>query len=177
MMKNFVLNMFFKNNQGWCSDILKQMDQFRTGLILVGIGITALIFQSMEGGYSALFMMGLGAGFLAFYRYGKKPGLLIPGCLIFGLGIGKGAYLYVWGIGNPFIFGLGIGFLLIYVVTKVWTGESHWWPLVPGFSFLGLDVLTKFRDLLYMVSQQWPLAVIVIGGYFLYVSHQANQKK
>ena len=168
--------MFFKNNQGWCSDLLKQIDQFRTGLILIGIGAAALVFQSMEGGYSALFMMVLGIGLLGFHRYGKKAGFLIPGSLLLGLGIGKGAYLYVWGIGNPFIFGLGIGFLLIYVFTKLWTGEEQWWPLIPGFSFLGLDVLTKFRDLLYVISQQWPLAIIVIGGYFLYVSRQSNQK-
>ena len=136
--------------------------QILPGLILIVLGIVFLLTQYFEFG-PGLFLILLGLIFLIPYAFTRTYGLLIPGCILAGIGVGLA---FERTLSRPDItvsIGLGLGFVAIFLVQLIVAGSSHWWPLVPGVMLL----LGGFAELApqgqALLDKGWPLVLIAIG--------------
>jgi hypothetical protein len=136
--------------------------QIIPGLILIVLGIVFLLTQYFEFG-PGLFLILLGLIFLIPYIFTRSYGLLIPGCILAGIGVGLA---FERALSRPDVtvsVGLGLAFLAIFLVQLIVAGSSHWWPLVPG----GILLLAGFAELepqgQVLLEKAWPLALIAIG--------------
>jgi hypothetical protein len=134
------------------------------GLILIGLGVLFLVGRSVYlGGW--IWLVGLGAVFIIAYLSSRSYGLLIPGCILVGLGLGDA-------LGQSSL-GLGLGFVAIFVVDTLVKGRaSHWWPLIPGVIIAG-DALANTRigalgTLRSITTDWWPLLLIGLGLLILF---------
>ena len=133
-----------------------------TGLMLILLGLGLYLFQPTEGW--VLFFV-IGGAFLAWYFYTRNFGLLIPGCILTGIGLGHvlpsfSENLRFFGGFSPL--GLGIGFVAIYVIALVYERKSHWWALIPG-GVLILTALNAFDSFRNHARANWPLIIVFIG--------------
>ena len=132
-------------------------------LIVAGLLLFWLDRADLLGHETVFFVVG--AVFLGAYLYGKNYGLLIPGCILLGLGLGKT-------LGNadvverPMMIGLGIGFLAIYVIALLYERRSHWWPLIPGGVML-VNAFSSLQGLIEFLFENWPLVLVAIGIFIL----------
>jgi hypothetical protein len=152
--------------------LIKQSEKFKTGIILLAIGIIALTFQNVDTLSSSVLFFILGAIFLGMYLYKTCDSYLIPGCILLGLGIAHFQPSYFINFGNPYFMGLGIGFMLIFFVSRFYTGKGHYWPLIPGVILLGYDLIIQMGSLLQYASKHWPIILIVVGLYFVYAANR-----
>ncbi len=132
------------------------------GLILIFLGIVFLLMQYFEFG-PGLFLTLLGFAFLIPYVLTRSYSLLIPGCVLVGIGIGLM-------FDRPPLFtpvavplGLGLGFVAIYVVHLVMTRASHWWPLVPGSILVLVGIAEGIPQAQVFIEKGWPLILVLIG--------------
>jgi hypothetical protein len=133
----------------------------RTGLLLIAGGLLwALVAATDLDG--TVVVPGVGVGFLLAYAASRRYGLLVPGGILTGLGLG----LVVAAQGGPeasVVLGLGLGFLSIFVLdTVAGRGDAAWWPLIPGgiLAVVGGSQIAGIRDIgVYLV----PAALIVAG--------------
>jgi hypothetical protein len=136
--------------------------QIIPGLILITLGIAFLLIQYFEFGPS-LFLVLLGLVFLIPYVFTRSYGLLIPACILTGIGVGLA---FERAAARPDVtvsIGLGLGFLAIFVVQMVVAGSSHWWPLIPGGILVlvgGAEAVPQIQGIL---EKGWPVILIVIG--------------
>ncbi len=136
--------------------------QILPGLILIVLGIVFLLTQYFEFG-PGLFLILLGLIFLIPYVFTHSYGMLIPGCILVGIGVGL---VFERSLSRPDVtvsIGLGLGFIAIYLVQLIVAGSSHWWPLIPG----GILLLVGFAELApqgqVLLEKGWPVLLIVIG--------------
>ncbi len=145
--------------------------------ILIGLGLLFLLMNfapSLDLG--RLILIGLGGIFLAAAFLTRSPGLVIPGCILAGIGVG------VWLVSGGPAFGssgdgaiilicMGLGFAAIMPLMRLVGGQPHWWPLIPGGILGGIGLLMMFGDaglsLLEQIGRFWPVALILIGLYIL----------
>jgi len=140
--------------------------QVATGVALVVIGIVALALQYFEGPGRAVILLLAGGSFIATYFYSDIYGLLIPGGILSGLGLG---ILGAWSelsVKDPDAIGLGIGFTSIYVIERLYRRRAHWWPLIPGVILIVSGLGARFGDVGHILWR-WSPAVLVLLGLFL----------
>jgi hypothetical protein len=133
-----------------------------SGLILIVLGLVFLLRQYVEFG-PGHFLLLLGLVFLVPYALTRSYGLLIPGCILAGLGLGLifGRAPMRDDITVPI--GLGLGFLAIFVVQLIACGRSHWWPLVPGGILVLVGIAEGVPQGQMLLEKGWPLILILIG--------------
>lgn len=145
------------------------------GLVLILVGIGLFVQQFLTGWASETLIVALiGAAFLIGYFVTRKYGLLIPACILLGIALGtvgkqaaelagsdRWGGFFQWG--DLSVVGLGIGFVAIYVIDRIYRGSSHWWPLIPGgiLIFVGLGLLSE--KLAQVLAVAWPLALVLVG--------------
>ncbi len=152
------------------------------GLILFSIPI-ALSGIAPGSLITTLFIAGPGLVLLAIYLWRRAYPLLIPACLLIAVGLvipvverlpseTEQQGILVAGL---IIGAVGIAFLAMYVVDKLYTRASNWWPLIPGlillaiggfFGLVGLGVgltLEQLEALGDVWTKLWPLGVIILG--------------
>lgn len=130
-------------------------------LILLGIGLLAV--QLVGGFGDAVLFFLLGGAFIAGYLYRGAYGLLVPGGILLGIGLGELGQQTGLAFGDIEGIGLGIGFISIYVIALVYERSTHWWPLVPGLILIVLGVVEGNADLERLVEVGWPLILVLIG--------------
>lgn len=59
------------------------------GLVLIALGLAFLAMQLFEQIGGSVVLLSLGAAFLTAHLIYRVYGLLIPGCILFGLGAGR----------------------------------------------------------------------------------------
>ena len=133
------------------------------GSILIGLGLVFLAKQHLgwHFGWEMVLIL-LGGAFLVGYVLRREYGLLIPGCVLSGLGWGQFAY-EMGARGEPALLGLGLGFIGIYVIGLLFREpRGNWWPLVPGgvLVLLSQDAFSWFVD---QLTDNWPLILVAIG--------------
>lgn len=141
----------------------QKQGQLVAGGVLVVLGIGLLALQFVEGFGDAVFFFFLGGLFVAGYLYRRKFGLLIPGGILLGLGLGRlgeGGLFEGDGFGS---IGLGIGFISIYVIALVYQRDSHWWPLIPGAVLVLRGISQNNAELDALLKIGWPLILVVVG--------------
>lgn len=139
------------------------------GVILIVLGVIFLAGQQLEIGGEGI-VAAIGLAFLVAYVFTHHYGLLVPGGIMTGLGLGIVFETNIGGQGAPVLLGLGLGFLTIYVIDTagrraVW----GWWPLVPGgvLTLVGLLQAGSQTGWLGVVGRWWPAALIGAGVYLL----------
>ena len=143
--------------------------QVAAGLALVVLGGALLALERLDGSPDHLFLILVGGLFAAGYFYKRAFGMLIPGGILIGLGAGLAyADLYPSSFvdGESVAFGLGVGFLLIYVVSLLYERVNRWWPLIPG----GILVFASLPEWAWAdrILDYWPVAVMAVGLFLLF---------
>jgi uncharacterized membrane protein HdeD (DUF308 family) len=158
------------------------------GILLIMIGLFALLDQfitiEITGG---IFLGGLGLFFILWGASQHQAGLLIPSGILTGLSVGvfllEDSSLaiteaYEAGI---FLFSLALGFALITLLTRLFSGAAHWWALiVSGILALiagGVIVLEQPEDgalrqtveaIFNASAYIWPVALVLLGLWLIF---------
>lgn len=140
------------------------------GAILVVIGLGLLAIQLTEGAGESLVLLFLGGVFLAGFLYRRAYGLLIPGGILLGLGVGavlQSAFPATQGLNS---IGLGLGFLSIFAIDWLTAREKRWWPLIPGGILVVVGLAETNEALAELLQIGWPFILILVGLYLLFGS-------
>jgi hypothetical protein len=132
------------------------------GLILIILGVAFLLAQYFEFG-PGLFLTLLGLIFLILYAFTLSYGVLIPGCILAGIGVGL---MFQRAVAYPNItvsLGLGVGFIAIFVIQLIVARASHWWPLVPGGTLVLVGIAETVPQGQELLGKGWPVILILIG--------------
>lgn len=120
----------------------------------------------------------LGLTFLIWGGVTRHAGLIIPGGIL--LGVGVGAALIAQGLtptggtdeGAIMLLSLALGFAVITPLTWAFTDRMHWWPLIPAgaLTFVGISLLSGEwgAQALIWLGRLWPLALIIGGAAILW---------
>lgn len=136
--------------------------RMNAGLILIVVGLGLYLLERFQGIGQEVVLLVIGGVFLIAYFIQKKYGLLIPACILLGLGVGstiRGTFL---DYGNTTLIGLGLGFIAVFVIARLHEGKSQWWPVIPG----GVMLLVAFPEterLFDYVTDYWQLILVFIG--------------
>ena len=137
--------------------------QIASGVALVVIGLVALALQYFSGPGRAIVLLLAGGSFIATYFYSEIYGLLIPGGILSGLGMGILGEWWGASLRDPNAVGLGIGFVAIYVIERVYRHRAHWWPLIPGVVLIGTGLGARFGDVGHILWRWAPGILVVLG--------------
>jgi hypothetical protein len=132
------------------------------GLILIVLGVAFLLSQYFEFG-PALFLVLLGLVFLIPYGLTRSYGLLIPGCILTGIGLGLVFDRPPLGTVIAVPIGLGLGFIAIFVIQLIVAQQSHWWSLIPGVLLVGVGIAEGVPQAQLLIEKGWPLILVLIG--------------
>ena len=116
------------------------------------------------------------AAFLISYFARKNFGLLVPGCILTGLGLGNLGRDSFLAFGESSLLGLGGGFIAIFVIAKLYEGKSHWWPLIPGTIMLLMAIPSAYGLFEYL-WQHWPLILVIVGAVILFGAFRGGDTK
>ena len=137
--------------------------KFTAGVVLVLFGLGFYLWQRLDVIGNEVILLIIGSAFLVAYFYQKAYGLLIPAGILLGLGVGGMMQGRSWSWADDGTqFGLGLGFLSIYAIAKIYQRQSHWWPLIPG-TILILIGLAQSRRIFAYLRHNWSLILVAIG--------------
>jgi len=160
----------------------KQNRGLITGLILLFVGLMALAGQFMPGNWSQYFsaaiLLGLGLAFVVIGIVTRQGGWFIPGGILTGLGAGTGLLVSPLAArlggdeGGWFLLVFAGGFVLIPILTAIFSDETLWWGFIPGgiIGLVGLALIFGgvFMNTLDWAGKLWPVALIIVGGLLLW---------
>lgn len=132
------------------------------GIVLVLFGLGFFLVQRLDTIGHEVITLIIGAAFLVAYFFQKAYGLLVPAGVLLGLGTGQLLQGQYWWANEGIPLGLGVGFLAIYVIARLYQGASHWWPLIPG-TILVIVGLPRTARVFRVLLEYWPLVLVAIG--------------
>ena len=141
--------------------------QIIAGIILILVGLSISGLRLFVGFHQNSFMLLLGGLFIAAYFYKDSYGLLIPGCIIFGLGLSTSQFAFARNYSQFNTIGLGIGFIGIFVIDLLNKGKTHWWPLIPGSILTLIGLSSSPFNLWRFVNVGWPVILIALGLWII----------
>jgi hypothetical protein len=132
---------------------------------LLGLSISQLLPDSLEGFSGLAFLGGIGLAFLwVYFSDTSRWWAIIPAGVMITLGV-ISVLDNVTGAENGGILflGLGLTFVLVAILPG---GSSRSWALIPGAILLvfGAFLGTPFAGL---TAYLWPAVLIILGGYFV----------
>lgn len=163
------------------------MDRRRTwGIGLLVIALLALFNRYLPYSTEQLVVPLLGVGFVAWAAMGRVQGLLIPGGILLGVGLGQWLpRLFAIGAGTAtgqvlFLGCLATGFLLITLLSLALFRSRLLWPLWPA-AFLGLAAVLRligpaWQNFGWRMQAYWPFALLVIAIWLLAARPGARNK-
>ena len=147
------------------------------GAILITIGLFALLQQFVRFDTGLFFLPLLALVFLVAGIMGRRPGLIIPGGILAGIGAGailvQGAFAYLAdpARGGVFMLAFSAGWLLITLASLL-VGRLMLWPLIPGafMAVIGLALTAGETGLqfLQLAGVGWPIILIALGIYLVF---------
>lgn len=144
----------------------RKRSQVSAGLILIAIGLGLYVIERVEGIGQEAVLLVIGAAFLIAYFVRKNYGLLIPGCILLGIGIGNIGRDSFLAFGESTFLGLGFGFIAIYVIARLYEGKTQWWPLIPGGVML-IMAIPRGHEFVGYLWGHWQLLLVLIGVLIL----------
>jgi len=157
--------------------------QWIAGLILIGIGVLVLLSRFVESDVIGLAVLpGIGVAFLPAGIASRRAGYMVPAGILIGLGVGVilvegGLAATVEGVeadagGGVITLCLGGGFVLVTVLSALFTDERMAWALIPGGILAligGMLVLSArgFEAALEALRWLGPLALVALGVWLL----------
>ena len=153
-------------------------DRVVLAVMLIAIGLLVFISQIVDlPNIEWLILPGLALIFLLWGLITREVGLLIPGGILAGIGLG--VYLMTGPYASQleenqagiFLLAFSAGWALISLLSIVSKQGFQWWPLIPG-AIIGLVGLALMRggaamQLLEIIGYAWPLVLVAIGVYLL----------
>ena len=144
------------------------------GTVLIVLGLLIFAEQVLHTHLTGLlFVPLLGATFLAWGILCRRHGLLIPGGILLGVGVGSFLvdgplqYLAEPARGGAFLLAFAAGWLLITLTAFVFQRRLIWWPLIPGvlFGLIGsaMTIGGPAMAVVNLANVAWPLALVAIG--------------
>jgi drug/metabolite transporter (DMT)-like permease len=136
------------------------------GLTLIVLGVVFYVLERSRGFDRAALLLIIGSGLLAAYLYWRQHKFLVPAGILLGLGVGFLVEETRYDFGRSTLWGLGLGFVAIYVVALAYERKSSWWPLIPGavLILLGLPVSGGIVN---TILRSWPLVLVLVGVLIL----------
>ncbi len=61
------------------------------------------------------------------------------------------------------VLGLGLGFVAVWALDRLYTRSSNYWPLIPGGILVLVAIAPAVPPLGVIVEQLWPVALIAVG--------------
>lgn len=140
------------------------------GLVLIAVGLGLLAVQFFGDIAGSVMVLLIGVAFLVGYGFLDAYGLLIPGAIVTGLGVGIVLTENFNASDGVAGLSLGIGFLSIYAIDRVRSGQNRWWPLIPGGILTVLGVGSTIVGVRELVMTYWPLILVAIGVLVIWKS-------
>jgi hypothetical protein len=139
------------------------------GCILLTIAVLALaaphVRWAWQGGG---FLLLLGVAFVVWAALGRVAGLLVPGGILIGIGVGTALRPEYGNTG--FLFSLAAGFLLISVLQLALFGRKAgkgWWTVWPAGGIALSAIVSsggpELREFFRALRDYWPYALIVVA--------------
>jgi hypothetical protein len=132
-------------------------------VLLIVLGVLLLALQLKIGLGSTTFFFLVGVAFLATYLIQGSYGFLIPGSLLLGLGLDNLDGAATLPVSDFSPAGLGIGFVLIFVIDLLYRRRTHWWPLIPGAVLILTGLSSGGVGIGRAVAVGGPIFLIVVG--------------
>ena len=165
----------------------KIIDRGIVGFALVLVGVMTLVANLWNLELIGLFVLPvLGVIFLAWGFLQRQAGLMIPGGILTGLGLGTLAQqtLFVSSSGEVrgaiVVLGLALGFLAIMPLSQLVEGRFHWWPAIPGGILLIISLAMLAGPggvaVLDALGTLWPVALIAVGAYLLWLMFRSRRE-
>jgi hypothetical protein len=155
----------------------KDKGKIFSGIVLILLGLSISGINVFSGFSHNSILLLLGGLFIAWYFYNNSYGLLIPGCILAGIGLSSIGSHYFWHSPHNSQLGIGLGFVAVYVIDRLHHGKSHWWPLIPG-GIMVLSALSQgafgMRNIFHV---GWPLILIILGLWIVGKSTGIIHKK
>ena len=149
------------------------------GILLIAVGLLLLAGQIIHVDH--LFLPMLGGIFILASIAQRNPGLMIPGGILMGIGVGSFLTENVFfamaepARGGLFLVSLAGGFALITVLSTVFTKQSQTWALFPAtiIGLIGGALLIggSAMNVLALLGQIWPV-FLILGGLMLLVQRR-----
>jgi hypothetical protein len=133
------------------------------GAMLIIVGLTLFLMQRFEELGQSVALTALGGLFIAGYLYTRAYAFLVPGGILVGLGLGSFGERYFYVFSDLSNIGLGVGFVLIYLIALLYQRRSHWWPLIPGTVLILLGLRTWGKVWRFLLDDGWPFILVIIG--------------
>ncbi len=144
------------------------------GALLIAIGLLVLLAQNIKTeALGLLFLPALGGLFLVAGIVGRQAGLIIPGGILTGIGLGAiftqnpALAATPTAQGGVFFIGFAVGWFLITVLSKLFTHDTQWWPLIPGaiMALIGGALMLggAALNVLEFAGRWWPLILVALG--------------
>jgi hypothetical protein len=146
------------------------------GIVLVALGIALFVMQFVDGPKESVILLAIGGAFLVAYVSQRSYGMLVPGCILIGLGLGRIVEWTSSGYEDYSKIGLGVGFVGIYALERFFSARSHWWPLIPGLILIVSGIAEGHRFYNRVVERGWPLILVVLGVLFLTGTFKSSRK-
>lgn len=150
------------------------------GIGLVAIGALLLVAQFVNSEFTGMLILpALALIFLIWGMVTRTFGLIIPGGICAGLGVGTWLVASDWAEqnlsgeakGGLFLMVFALGWALITVLSVFVAEKVHWWPLIPAavMALIGTPLLiggTAVQALVWL-GYIWPLALVAVGLFLL----------
>ena len=158
-------------------------NRWLSGVALIVIGVLLLAGQFIKlPSFGQLFLPALGLVFILWGIFTRSGGLLVPGGILTGIGVGTylSETLALEGEAEPGIFLVvfGAGFALITLLSVLFTPDKHYWALIPGgiLALIGAALLVggASLDILEAVGKVWPVALILLGVYVIFKKQRTS---
>lgn len=148
------------------------------GVALIAIGLLTLAGQVFDlDNLGLLVLPALALIFLAWGLITRTFGLIIPGGILAGIGVGAILIEQSWlpltemAQGGVFLLSFAAGWALISLLSPVVSGKWAWWPLIPGGILAAIGALLLAGEtgvrMLELLGYAWPVALIVLGLYLV----------
>lgn len=148
------------------------------GAALIAIGLLALASQVVKSDQlGLLFVPALGIIFIVWGIGGRSAGLMVPGGILCGVGLGAllvtslGA-LSAEARGGLFLLSMAAGFASITPLSMLSTCRTQWWALIVAgiMGLVGGALLIggAALDALQLAGYLWPLLLIALGVYVIF---------
>ncbi len=139
--------------------------------VLVVVALAALAGPYVPFSWRDSFLVLMGVAFMVWAALVRSPGLLVPGGVLTGVGVGT---LLRPEFGNgAFLLSMSGGFLVIAGLSRLLFARTKGcvWPFWPaaGLAFAGLASMggPETRELLRAVKPLWPFVLIAVAAFLL----------
>lgn len=183
MKNNELVQASVRLNQGKEKTVneYKSLDELKTnhrhelvgGGMLILLGIIFLIGQWLPEAIGMMIPLFIGLVLLFWGVVVRHAGPIIPGGIMTGIGVGILLTEQLFPAANEaiFLFGFAGGWVLITIMTALFTKETHWWPLIVAGIMIVVGAAATWGGflltLLSWAGNVWPVALILVGIYLI----------